>query len=90
MLGNIFPMFYQYIQSIYEAIVTNDSNGAAIFIIVVLLWYSSSVVFLLGMQMRKSTEIHENSGNLSSKLFAQNFHDPTNNKDILGKVKYSF
>ena len=61
-----------------------DSVGAIVFIVVVLLWYSLSFVFLLGIQMIKSTETVEESVRYSRKLFTHSFRERSNNKKILG------
>jgi hypothetical protein len=73
--------------SVLNQYTTNDSVGAIIFIIFVLLWYSSSIVFLLGMQMRTSDEIVEDSPKRPSKLFVQSLRVQSNNEEILSKKK---
>ena len=66
--------------------VTDESIGAMIFIVVVLIWYSSSIVFLMVMQIGRSNGILDHRTDRSSKLFVQNFRDQNNHKEILGKV----
>ncbi|CAF4446092.1 unnamed protein product, partial [Rotaria magnacalcarata] len=82
MLTNITSIINQYIESVNRTLVTNDLNGAIIFIVVVLVWYSSSIVFLLGMQMKTSKETPDESTTRSTKLFEHSFRDLTNNKEI--------
>ncbi|CAF4565590.1 unnamed protein product [Rotaria socialis] len=83
MFTNITSIISHYIESVNRTLVTNDLNGAIIFIIVVLVWYSSSIVFLLGMQMKTSKETSDELTNRSTKLFEHSFRDLTNNKEIL-------
>lgn len=66
--------------------VTNDSIGAMIFIVFVLIWYSSSIVFLMVMQIGRSNGILDHRSRRSSKLFVQHFRDQNDHKEILGKV----
>jgi len=73
--------------SILNQYTTGDSDGAITFIICVLLWYSSSFVFLLGMQMRTSNEIAEDSPKRPSKLFVQALRVQSNNEEILSNKK---
>jgi hypothetical protein len=63
----------------------NDSIYAVIFITFVLLWYSSSIVFLLAMQIGTSNEIREDCSKHPSKLFVQRLRDRSDNKEILSK-----
>jgi hypothetical protein len=70
-----------------QTIDTNNSLGAIIFIIIVLLWYSSSIVFLLGMQIGTSNKSSDDSIKHPSQLFDQSLRDQTNNKEILSKKK---
>ncbi|CAM4755023.1 unnamed protein product [Rotaria magnacalcarata] len=86
MLTNITSIINQYIESVNRTLVTNDLNGAIIFIVVVLVWYSSSIVFLLGMQMKTSKETPDESTTRSTKLFEHSFRDLTNNKEILEQL----
>ena len=68
--------------------VDNNSVGAVIFIIVVLLWYSSSIIFLLGMQIGiTSNELSDNAAQHPTKLFVQTLRAQTNNKEILSNKK---
>jgi hypothetical protein len=68
------------------AAIDNDTMGAVIFIIVVLLWYSSSIVFLLGMQIGTSAERTEDSAENPVKLSVQGLRDQSHTKEILSKV----
>jgi hypothetical protein len=69
----------------------NDSIGAIIFIVVVLLWYSSSIIFLLGMQIGiTSNELSDDSVQHPTKLFVETLRDQTNSKEILSKKKLYF
>ncbi|CAF4052939.1 unnamed protein product, partial [Rotaria sp. Silwood2] len=86
MLNNTTSILNQYIESVNQSTVTNDSLGAIIFIIIVLCFYSSSFVFLLGMQMQTSAESLDESINPPTKLFVQSFRDLSNNKEILEEL----
>ncbi|CAF0997896.1 unnamed protein product [Adineta steineri] len=66
--------------------VNNDCIGAIIFIIVVLLWYSSSIVFLLGMQIGTSRETLDNSTKGPTKNFVRSLRDQSNNTEILKEL----
>jgi hypothetical protein len=63
----------------------DDTFGAIVFTVVVLLWYSSSIIFLLRMQMIAPAESIEGSVEYSRKLSIQSFQEKTNDKKILGK-----
>ncbi len=79
------------ISLVNKEIVSDDSMSAIIFIIFVLLWYSSSMIFLIGMQIGRSNERLDHATEDSSKLFVQNFREQNNNKEILSKIKiFSF
>ena len=69
---------------------TDDSVGAMIFIIVVILWYSSSIVFLMAMQMGGSNERLDDAGGHPSKLFVQNLREHSNNTEVLSRMKIPF
>jgi hypothetical protein len=85
MVNNTTSILTQFIDLVNERTTTNESIGAIIFIIFVLLWYSSSIVFLLGMQIGRASEILEDSQKRPSKLFAQSLRNQSNNKEILSK-----
>jgi hypothetical protein len=85
MVNNTTSILNQYIASVDERAIANDSMGAIIFIVVVLLWYSSSIVFLLAMQIGTSNEIREDCSKHPSKLFVQRLRDRSDNKEILSK-----
>jgi len=85
MVNNTTSILTQFIDLVNERTTTNESIGAIIFIIFVLLWYSSSIVFLLGMQIGRASEILEDSQKGPSKLFVQSLRNQSNNKEILSK-----
>jgi hypothetical protein len=66
-----------------EQTTTYDSMGAIIFIVFVLLWYSSSILFLMAMQIGRSNERIDGQ----SQLFVRNFLNQSNNTEILSKMK---
>jgi hypothetical protein len=66
-----------------EQTVTNDSLEAIVFIVFVLLWYSSSILFLMVMQIGRSNEDIDDR----SKLFVENLRSQSNNTEILSRVK---
>ena len=63
--------------------VTDDSTGAVVFIVFVLLWYSSSILFLMIMQIGRSNERIDGR----SKLFVENLRNQSNNTEVLSRVK---
>ena len=66
-----------------EQTVTDDSLKAIVFIVFVLLWYSSSILFLMIMQIGRSNEDIDDR----SKLFVENLRSQSNNTEILSRVK---
>ena len=68
----------------------DDSVGAIIYIIVVLVWYSSSIVFLMAMQIGRSNERLDDAFSGPSRLFVQNLHDHSKNTEVLSRMTIQF